>query len=66
MAARENWNEKMFTEAAKQQLHHTGRILIEPQGLSAWEVKALSLYMVLETKKMDINLYDTDGKIHKH
>jgi hypothetical protein len=40
MAARESWTEKEFTEADKQQLHHKGKIRIEPQGLSAWEVEA--------------------------
>jgi hypothetical protein len=65
MAARATWIEKEFAEAAKQHLHCTGRILAERQGLSTWEIRAGFLYAVLETKRMDINLHDTEWKIHK-
>jgi hypothetical protein len=65
MTARESWTKKEFTEAAKQHLYHTGRVRIEPQGLSTWEIRAGFRYDVIETKKMYINLHDTDWKVHK-
>jgi hypothetical protein len=37
VAARESWAEKEFAEEVKQHLRHTGKIRVEPQGLTAWE-----------------------------
>jgi hypothetical protein len=50
--------------AAKRHLNHDGRVRINPQGLDSWDVREGFLYDILETKKMDINLHDTDGKAH--
>jgi hypothetical protein len=46
-------------------LHHTGKVRIEPQGLSTWQVKEGFLYSVFATKKMDISLHDAHGRVHK-
>jgi hypothetical protein len=65
MIARESWSEKELTKAAKQQLHHSEKVSINPLGLSAWAARAGFTYEVEETNKMDLTLHDTDGKEHK-
>jgi hypothetical protein len=65
MAVRENLTEKVFKKEAKKRLSFKGHVRIEPQGLSAWEVKAGYLYTVMETRKLGITLHDQSGRAHR-
>jgi hypothetical protein len=65
MAARESWTLKGFKKEVKKRLPYKGHLRIEPQGLSAWEVRAGFPHVVMETRKMNNTLRDNSGRAHR-
>jgi hypothetical protein len=65
ITARESYTEKEFTDAANSTCITLEKVRIKPPGLTTWEIRPGFLCSVLETRKMDITLHDTDGNKHK-
>jgi hypothetical protein len=67
MLARESWSLKEFTDEALKQIGYAGEIVIIPLGILdvQWAVRAGHTDEIREKAKLNITVFDYDGKKHR-